>query len=250
MNRLGWKNRAGAFARGAVLTALALALLPLAGCMYPDDYTPSNQVSAKEAVRTVQDAVDRYKEDTGLLPIENATEATPKYEKFRLDFAKLKRMGYLSELPKEAFESGGSAQFLIVDEEENPQVKLLDLTVYQAIGTIQSKVNAYVLKHKGQQPAGEEAYPDFRTLDYKKLGIDDPALRSMYTGRIMDLLIDPGSVVYADYGIDITQALEKSGAKPSPDDDLRELLVSESFYVPVKSPVYRLTDGSPRAYLK
>lgn len=237
-------------AKRAALTALALSLLPLAGCLYPDEYTPSNQVSAKEAVRTVQDAVDRYREDTGLLPIENASESTPKYEKFRLDFAKLKRMGYLTELPKEAFERGGSAQFLIVDEEDNPQVKLLDLAVYQTIGTIQTKVNAYVLKHKGQQPTGDEVYPDFRQLDYKKLGIDDPAIRSMYTGRVMDLLIDPGSTVYADYGIDIGQALEKSGAKPAPSDDLREFLTNQSFYVPVKSPVYRMADGSPRAYIK
>jgi len=232
------------------MIAIAIALMPLAGCMYPDDYTPSNQVSAKEAVRTVQDAVNHYKEDTGLLPIENATEATPAYEKFRIDLAKLKRMGYLTDLPKEAFERGGSGQFLIVDEEKDPQVKLLDIPVYQTIGTIQSKVNAYVLKHKGEQPVGEEVYPDFRQIDYKKLGIDDPAIRSMYTGRVMELLIDPGSTVYADYGADIVKALEKSDVKPSPQDDLRAILTAESFYVPVKSPVYRLVDGTPQAFIK
>ncbi|MEK0314141.1 hypothetical protein [Cohnella sp. 56] len=250
MNRWQWLKRGKDWAKRGALTAFALSLLPLAGCMYPDEYTPSNQVSAKEAVRSVQDAVDRYREDTGLLPIENASEATPKYEKFRLDFAKLKRMGYVTELPKEAFERGGSGQFIIVDEENNPQVKLLDLAVYQTIGTIQTKVNAYVLKHKGVQPAGDEVYPDFRLLDYKKLGIDDPAIRSMYTGRVMELLIDPGSTVYADYGVDIVQALKKSDVKPAPTDDLRDFLTGESFYVPVKSPVYRLTDGEPRAYLK
>lgn len=250
MTHLNWKNLGLRAAKRAALFAVAVALIPLAGCMYPDEYTPSSQVSAKEAVRTVQDAVNRYKEDTGLLPIENATGATPIYEKFRLDLAKLKRMGYLTDLPKEAFERGGSGQFLIVDEEKNPQVKLLDIPVYQTIGTIQSKVNAYVLKHKGEQPAGEEIYPDFRQIDYKKLGIDDPAIRSMYTGRVMELLIDPGSTVYADYGTDIVKALEKSALKPAPQDDLRAVLTSESFYVPVKSPVYRLVDGTPQAFIK
>lgn len=232
------------------MLAVALALLPLAGCLYPDEYTPSNQLSAKEAVNAVQAAVDSYRKDTGLLPIENASEGTPQYEKFRLDFAKLKRMGYVTDIPKEAFESGGSNQFLIIDEEKDPKVKLLDVAVYQAIGTVQSKVNAYVLKHKGKQPVSDERYPDFRAIDYKALGIDDPAIRSMYTGRVLELMIDPGSTVYADYGIDIVKALEKSETKPDGSDDLRALLADESFYVPVKSPIYRLAGGEPRAFLK
>ncbi|MFC3803155.1 hypothetical protein [Cohnella sp. GCM10012308] len=250
MNRSQWINNGQLAAKRAAVLVCALALLPLAGCLYPDEYTPSNQVSAKESVSAVQAAVDSYRKDTGLLPIENASEGTPQYEKFRLDFAKLKRMGYVTEIPKEAFESGGSGQFLIIDEESDPKVKLLDLAVYQSIGTVQSKVNAYVLKHKGKQPVADEIYPDFRRIDYKALGIDDPAIRSMYTGRVLELMIDPGSAVYADYGIDIVKALEKSEAKPSETDDLRAMLADESFYVPVKSPVYRLVDGEPRAFLK
>ncbi len=237
-------------AKRAAALAAAIMLLPLAGCLYPDEYTPSNQVSAKEAVSAIQAAVDSYRKDTGLLPIENASEGTPLYEKFRLDFAKLKRMGYVTDIPKEAFESGGANQFLIIDEESDPKVKLLDLSVYQTIGTVQTKVNAYVLKHKGKQPVSDEKYPDFRAIDYKALGIDDPAIRSMYTGRVLELMIDPGSTVYADYGIDIVKALEKSAAKPSESDDLRSLLADESFYVPVKSPVYRLVGGEPQAFLK
>ncbi|CAI6058301.1 hypothetical protein [Cohnella sp. JJ-181] len=250
MNRPHWIHASRLAAKRTALLALTLALLPLAGCLYPDEYTPSSQVSAKESVRIVQEAVDRYRGDTGLLPIENATEATPQYEKFRLDFAKLKRMGYLTDIPKEAFESGGSGQFLVIDEESDPQVKLLDVAVYQAIGVVQTKVNAYVLKHKGQQPVSDEVYPDFKRIDYKKLGIDDPAIRSMYTGRVLELMIDPGSAVYADYGIDIVKALDKAETKPGPGDDLRALLASESFYVPVKSPVYRLAGGEPQAFLK
>ncbi|MBB6674154.1 hypothetical protein [Cohnella nanjingensis] len=250
MKKLLWTLRTtktGRLIRTAALALCALALVPLSGCLYPDDQTPGNRASAREAVQTVQDAVDRYQQATGVLPMMNADESTPRYEKFKLDFAKMKRMGYVSTLPKLAFENGGSNQFLIVDEETKPTVKLLDIPIYQGVGEVQAKVTAYAQKNGGALPADEEVYPGFKYVDFKKLAMREPKLRSMYSGRALSLIVDDKGRVYADYGIDLTQAIEKSGATPGADEDLRERLADESYYVPVKSPVYRWVDGSVRA---
>lgn len=93
------------------LGLLALIMISLVGCLYPEDQTPGNQASAREAVLTVQDAIERYQQQTGLLPIQNANESVPIYEKYKVDFGKLKRMGFIAQIPSAAFENGGSFQF-------------------------------------------------------------------------------------------------------------------------------------------
>jgi hypothetical protein len=233
--------------RAASCGMLAVSLLAVAGCLYPDDQTPGSGASAREAVLTVQDAVDRYQEATGLLPIMNADRSVPLYEKFKVDLGKLKRMGYLSTIPSAAFESGGKDQFLIIDEETDPKVKLLDLVVYQSVASVQKKVNDYMDKRGGQAPAGEEVYPGFYALDFGKLGTEEPDVRSMFSGQSLTFLVDGGGTVYLDYGVDIATAIRKSGAVPDGKQDLRRLLVDASYYVPVKSPVYNWVNGAPQA---
>ncbi|MBW5446650.1 hypothetical protein GE107_11320 [Cohnella sp. CFH 77786] len=234
-------------ARPAVLAACLSFLLLLSGCLYPEEQTPGQGASVRGAVGTVQDAVNRYKEATGLLPIQNADASVPVYEKFKIDFAKMKRMGYVESIPKHAFESGGKYVFLIIDEETNPRVKLLDVTVYQEIANVQKKVDEYRSGHGGENPAAGEAYPGFRYLDFGKLGMKQPDVLSMYTRRPLELMVDEAGRVYADYGIDVAEALKKGGSTPAADEDLRERLVDASDFVPVKSPVYRLANGSPQA---
>ncbi|WP_052476371.1 hypothetical protein [Cohnella kolymensis] len=104
-------------ARRMAVMMMSSALMFMTGCLYPDDHTPGSNVSARESVLTVQDAVDRYQEQTGLLPIQNAGEAVPVYEKYKIDFGKLQRMNFLANMPSMAFENGGDYQFLIVDEQ-------------------------------------------------------------------------------------------------------------------------------------
>jgi hypothetical protein len=223
-----------------------LLLMAVSGCMYPQDQTPGQNVSAREAVLTVQDAVDRYKDKTGLLPIQNADASVPLYEKYRVDFAKMQRMGYLSSIPHDAYENGGSHVFLIIDEETKPQVKLLDLAVYQGIDGIQKKADEYRAAHAGNNPAGDEACPGFRFVDFGKLGSSKPNLTSMYSHRPLELIMDGKGKVYGDYAIDIAEALKKTNIHPIPDEDLRQRLADASYFVPVKSPVYRWVSGAPQ----
>lgn len=233
--------------RRFVHAAWIALLLVMSGCMYPKDQTPGGDVPARQAVLTVQDAVERYKEATGLLPILNADAEVPVYEKYKVDFAKMKRMGYVSSIPAVAFESGGPYAFLIIDEETDPKVKLLDIAVHQGIADLQKKIDAFRVSHGNANPDGEEAYPGFHYVDYGKLGTSRPALNSMFSRQPLELMVDGNGKVYADYGIDVATALKKAETAPEADADLRALLADASDFVPVKSPVYRLADGEPVA---
>lgn len=228
--------------------AVCLALpMVLAGCLYPQDQTPGNGAPVHGSVMAIQDAVTRYKETTGVLPIMNADESVPLYEKYKIDFGKMKRTGYIESIPRHAFENGGSYVFLLINEEDDPQVKLLDATVHQAIADVQKKVTDYMESRGGEIPMGPEAYPGFHYLDFGKLGMDPPEIRSMFSLRPLELMADDKGTVYADYGIDIAEVLEKGHSPAREGEDLRRLLAEASDFVPVKSPVYRLVDGSPQA---
>ncbi|MFC4599088.1 hypothetical protein [Cohnella hongkongensis] len=229
------------------LAALASTLVFLAGCLYPEDRTPRTEATAREAVLTVQDAVDRYQEQSGVLPIQNADETVPRYEKYKVDFGKLKRMGYISRVPSAAFENGGSYQFLIIDEETKPLVRLLDLVVFQTADSVQKKMDQYRSSQGNRLAAGEQMYPGFRAIDFAKLGMKDPGVLSMFSRQTLNWIVDDQGKVYADYGIDIAKAAEKAETVPGENEDARRLLIDSSYYVPVRSPEYRWVDGEPRA---
>lgn len=233
--------------RSAALVAICLGLLALTGCLYPDDQSPGSEVSARESVLTVQDAVDRFFAQTDVLPIQNADQSVPMYEKYKVDFGKLKRMQFMANIPKMAFENGGSYQFLIIDEETKPVVKLLDLVVYQTVAGVQKKVDQYRSNNGNRNPAGDEAYPGFANIDFGKLGSASPDVRSMYSRQPLNLLVDEQGQVFVDYGIDIVTAIAKSDNPPQENVDLRRSLIEASYFVPVKSPVYQLVSGEPQA---
>lgn len=107
--------------------ALCLMLFSLSGCLYPEERLKQNQIPYEDQVAAVQSAVNQYREATGgLLPIKTRDMKTPIYQKYPIDFNKLIPR-YMQEPPGNAYESGGIFQYVIVDAENNPTVKLLDL---------------------------------------------------------------------------------------------------------------------------
>jgi len=233
----------------AAVVICAAWMLLLSGCLYPQDQTPGGKASARSAVAAVQDAVDRYQEATGVLPIQSADQTVPLYEKFKIDFAKMKRMGYIESVPKLAFENGGSYIFLIIDEESKPVAKLLDVTAFQGIATVQQQVDAYRKSHNGSLPIGEAVDPGFHYIDFGMSGMKQPKLNSVFSHRPLEIMIDEQGRVYADYRIDIAEAMKNKPAESTTDEDLRRRLIDASDFVPVKSPVYREVDGMPQAVL-
>ncbi|UVI32382.1 hypothetical protein [Paenibacillus spongiae] len=240
------------FRMKSAVSALLIAIMSIAlsGCLYPDDQLEQNQRPAKDAILNVQTVIDQYQKDTGLLPIQNSKPDTPLYEKYLVDFDKLQRMKYISDIPTTAYEKGGSYYYLIIDEEKDPTIKLMNLVIYQRINDVQIALKNYADKNGGKLPVGESVYPGFKRIDYKKLGTSEPDIRSVFSGQTLGTMMDAEGKVYVDYGIDITQALTKlEGAKPGPEQDLRELLVESSDFVPVKSAAYYLVDGEPQAVI-
>lgn len=227
-----------------LLPLLVLLILSLTGCMYPREQQQPGS-SYRESVKRVQAAVDDYQEQKGLLPILTSDQDTPRYEKFVIDLNKLQQEGYLDEIPAAAFEKGGSAHFLVLDEETDPQVKLMDLVTVQKVNDIQRKVNLYKSAHGGKLPAGEELYPGLVSIDAKRAGTGTIKLSSVYSGQPLGLLMDRSGAVYVDYGADIFSAIDKNGSSPAADRDLRLELTQASYYVPVKSLPYLWVDGRP-----
>ncbi|RUT36612.1 hypothetical protein EJP77_03640 [Paenibacillus zeisoli] len=219
----------------------------LGGCMYPRESRPGNQVSYRESVNRLQLAVDQFQKDQGILPILNADESTPRFEKFRIDLDKLNKTGYIDEIPATAFEQGGSAYFLILDEETKPVVKVMELTTVQKVNDIQRAVDKYKSSHQGKLPVGQELYPGIYSIDLMAINSESLAWTSFYSGQTSDYLLDPRGQVYVDYALDIMQAVEKSGVTPKADTDLRSLLLEHSYFVPVKSLPYHWQNKQPVA---
>jgi hypothetical protein len=235
--------------RWLLLATSALILIGMTGCLYPKDRLAENQAPPREAVRNVQAAIEQFQTEKGLLPIKNSSSDTPIYEKFVIDFAKLERMNYISDIPGAAYEKGGDYYFLLQNEETAPIVRLMSIVVFQQLNDLQAEVDAYKAANDGALPLGAEAYPSFYYLDVDQLAIAKPDIRSVFSGQPLSILVHENGTVFGDYGIDVRKAVEKSEEQPIGERDLRELLALQSLFVPVKSPAYVWKDGDPLALL-
>ncbi|MGP3784813.1 hypothetical protein [Paenibacillus sp. 1A_MP2] len=232
------------------LLVFLLFAMTATGCMYQSQSNPDPKVAYKESVSRIQTAVEAFQQDQGILPMINADMETPKYEKFRVDLSKLKQQGYLDEIPGTAFESGGSAYFLIQDEEVKPTIKVMDLQTVQKVNDVQRMVNQYKSVHNNQLPRGEELYPDLYVVDMEQAaqaGTRAVTLSSVYSGQELPFMMDVEGNVYVDYAFDIMQAVEKSEKPPTNAEDMREFLLEHSYFVPVKSVAYTWQNNTPVA---
>ncbi|WP_410514797.1 hypothetical protein PaeBR_10675 [Paenibacillus sp. BR2-3] len=229
-----------------ILISVFLSLsITLSGCLYPEDKEGRTKVNYRESVRRIQSAVDDYQKEEGLLPIINAETTTPRYEKFRVDLNLLNQKGYLDDIPATAFEKGGSAYFLILNEESSPTVKVMDLATVQKVNDVQLQVTRYMSAHGGALPSGEEIYPGLYLLDTKKAGIGSVELTSVYSGQVLPFLMDIEGKVYVDYVFDIMAVINKNGGGHEQNKDLRLALEQASYFVPVKSLPYLWINEQP-----
>lgn len=213
--------------------------------MYPRDEKRADN-NYRESVKRIQAAVDDYQQEEQLLPILNADETVPRYEKFRIDLDKLNKKGYLDDIPMTAFEQGGNAYFLILNEETVPVVKVMDLVTVQKVNDVQLQINRYKSAHGGALPLLDELYPGLYSIDKKQAGISSIVLSSVYSGQPINFIMDAAGVVYVDYILDIMSAIQKNGGiEHNNKKDLRLELEQASYYVPVKSLPYFWLDDQP-----
>lgn len=225
-----------------LLFAALLAFI-LTGCMYPEGKLQQNQTPYEDQVQSVQTAITKFREDNGgILPIKNADENTPIYQKYKIDFKRLVPE-YLAEPPGNAYESGGVFQYVLVDVEENPTVKIFDLRIPETIGEIKLRI-----KTQGYPAYKEKVADHVYILDFKKLGFaEEPYVISPYTNKNLPFVISGNAEIYVDYRIDLYEIMQKTDHGYKPGDDIRDLLWQDSMFVPAYSLPYTIEEktGDP-----
>ncbi|AWI12701.1 hypothetical protein CQJ30_11385 [Caldibacillus thermoamylovorans] len=214
----------------------------LSGCLYPED-DQAKRLPNEVEVEAVQKAVDNYYQDIdGILPIKNKDDETDMFMKYLVDFKRIVPQ-YLSEIPKNAYENGGVFQYVIMNPETNPTVKIFDLRIAEKI----REVN-YRLVSKEYPPFKEVIGKNAFSLDYKKLGFEeDPMIESPYTGKNLPLIMSGEGELYVDYTNDLYQLWETGKlSKVKPGEDIRIMLAEQSIFVPAYSLPYTIDEqGKP-----
>jgi hypothetical protein len=227
---------------------LSLIIIPLllSGCVYGNEIKRQNAPAAGEYISIVQSAVDQYIKRNGVPPIQNKEENTPIYEKYLVDFTKLRNYNMISTVPANSFENGGTAIYVLVNIEIKPQVKLMDLPSYQQMVELQRKVDAFIKKNK-TIPKGEAVAEHFYRLAADMLSLKKTPIQSPYSRLPLEIVIHDSGRIAIDYTPEIMKAINKSGVKQSDDPkiDLRAVLVEQAYFVPAWSYPYHWKDNQP-----
>ncbi|ABS74459.1 hypothetical protein F0M21_10765 [Bacillus velezensis] len=232
----------------AVITAMAVLLL--SGCLYPEAEKTENKVSYKHQLQQVQAAVDEFKKaNGGLLPIQTKDMKTPLYQKYPIDFKRLAPR-YIEEPPASAYESGGMYQYVLVDVEHKPTVKLVDLQMAEAIRDMKLRVKMYQEKHT-YPPYEDAVSKGLFTLNKKKLGMkDSPSVKSPVSGTSLPLLIGADGEIYADYRVDLARCLKENKKKIKPGAEIQDILWKETPFVPAFSVTYTVNEKQEPVFLE
>lgn len=225
---------------------LFFSLLLLTGCLYPDSERAENQVPHDTQLETVQSAVDTYREDTnGLVPIRTKPSDTPIFEKYLIDFTTLKEANAIAEIPGNAFENGGYYQYILINPEENPTVKVIDLRITEALRSVNLRLDTF--RQQNTYPAfGEKVEDGIYLLDHEKLNLEEqPTVISPYSQEKLPIIMDVHGNLYVDYRIDLQRALNEYEHDYEEGDDIRFLLTDHTPFAPAYALPYTIKDGEP-----
>ncbi|MFD1738562.1 hypothetical protein ACFSCX_18730 [Bacillus salitolerans] len=228
-----------------MLVISVLCLFTLTGCLYPDERLVQNQIPYEDQIASVQSAVNQYREaNSGLLPIQDRDMETPIYQKYPINFNKIIPR-YLQEPPSSAFESGGIFQYVLLDVETNPTVKLIDLRHADIIRDIKTRIYVYK-RSNGYPPFEKMIVENVFTVDFKKLGYDEPPHAvSPYSGNNLPFVIDGKGEIYIDYSIDLYKLLQENKHHFKHGEDIRPILYENSPIIPAYSLPYTVENNEP-----
>lgn len=227
-------------------SSIIMLTILLSGCLFPQQNLSSNQVPNEEQLNLVQTAVEQYSKETdGLLPIKTKSSDSPVFEKYIIDFDKLKELNILHDIPGNAYESGGNYQYVMITPEENPQVKLIDLRITNEVQKINAKLEIYRSKHT-YPPFGKEIDDGVFEINYEKIGLSSPPyITSPFTKENLPIVMDVNGQLFIDYRIDLIRLLENEAITNGKDEDIRYLLTNDSPFVPAHSMPYGIVEGKP-----
>ncbi|WAA10553.1 hypothetical protein [Fervidibacillus albus] len=217
----------------------------LTGCLYRGDN--NTKIPNEQEVKRVQDAVIAFqKENDGILPIKNSDADTDIYIKYLIDFRKIVP-NYLSEIPNNAYENGGIYQYVIIDAETEPKVKIFDLHIAEKIREIQLRLST-----KKYAPYKEQLAANVFTLDFSKLGYEtDPYIISPFTGQHLPFVINGQGELFVDYTGDLYDRLKEfDGADLHMQEDIRWILTEGSVFVPAYSLPYSVDESGEPIFLE
>ncbi len=234
----------------AILVLLLLITNLLTGCLYPQERRSENQVPYLDQLQSVQSAVDQYQEASGgLLPIKDRDMDTPIYQKYPIDFNKLMHARFLQDAPGNAFESGGVFLYVLVNVETEPTVKLIDLRVAEQLREVNLRINIYRNQHRFSPVKEMLSNTAFR-LDHEKLNYDTaPYIVSPFTGNNLPVIIDTSGNAIVDYSMDIYEYLQSNDHQFETGDDVRDILVEHSVFVPAFSVPYTIDENNEPIFL-
>ena len=229
-----------------LLLVIITSMFLLTGCLYPKEELAKNQIPNESQLEMVQNAVDQYVEMTdGLVPIKTKPSDVDIYEKYLIDFTILKENNLISEIPGTAYENGGAYQYIILDPENNPQVKLIDLRISDKLRELYTKLDIYRSEHLFP-PFGEQIEKGIYKLNYEKLGYkSEPHVVSPFTKNNLPFVMNTDGELFVDYRIDLQQALDEFDHSFEEGDDIRSILEDNYHFVPVYSLPYTIKDGEP-----
>ncbi|AOM82796.1 hypothetical protein [Salisediminibacterium beveridgei] len=214
------------------LNSLIISVLILSGCLFPQDQRGAQDVPYEDQRVAVENAVHEYREVTGVLPIETREQDTPEFRRYPVNFKELNP--YLSQLPVNAFENGGVYQYVILNPEEEMDVRLLDIRTSRAIQEIQRSIYQY-RSDNTYAPVKEIVHeglmqPDYNALQYdEEITVQSP----FYPDHRLPVYMETDGSLIVDYRIDIMKVIEEEGADDyEPGDDLRYLLTDHHPVVP------------------
>lgn len=227
----------------ALLMVLTVSLLT--GCLYPQDQLQQNQLPYEDQIAAVQSAVEKYQsENSGILPIKTKDQDTPIYIKYPIEFNKLKGP-YLSEVPGNAYENGGVFQYVLIDVEEKPTVKIFDLRIAEKIREINIRIRS-----AGYPPFKESIGDNVYTLDYSQIGYDEePFVVSPYSKQNLPLLISGSGEIFVDYTNDLNIKLQEQEYNLEKGEDIRSILTEDSAFVPAYSIPYTINDKNEPVFM-
>ncbi|MEK3886023.1 hypothetical protein [Bacillus sp. FSL K6-3431] len=228
------------------LSMFMMVSILLSGCFYPQDKKTENLVPYEDQIEGVQLAVNKFQESNGgLLPIKTKDMDTDIYIKYPIDFTRLAPQ-YISNPPGNAFESGGVYQYILMDVETNPTVKVIDLRMAEKIREIKIRI-----KSQGFPPFKDTLANNVFSLDYSKLGYKaEQYVSSPYTNNNLPLVITGTGEIYVDYSSDLFLRLQETEHEFLPGDDIRPILSDQSPVAPAFSLPYTIDDNDEPVYME
>lgn len=236
------------FKRHLIISALVIMTVVLSGCLYPGEAEEGGgKIVYEEHVESIQRAVDSFREDNGgILPIRTKDEWTDQYIKYPIEFSKVIPQ-YMDKIPSSSFEKGGIYQYVLMDVEENPTVKAVDLRAAEMIRDLNMRKSA----NGGKVPFTDEINNGVYQVDFKQYGFKKQlTLESPYSGAHLPLVVGGDGYFYVDYSLDLQQIIDEEQPKIKEGEDIRILLEERSNIVPAYSLPYTVNEDNEVVFMR